>query len=68
MCQALEFRVGPFCLIFCKVKAKFAKVDWIGLGPCTYAKIQQTKMLVTCQRFGNLILFGLAVFYSSDKI
>jgi hypothetical protein len=29
------------------------------------AKIQQTKMLVTCQRFGNLFLFGLVLQYSS---
>jgi hypothetical protein len=35
---------------------------------CLEAKIQQSKMLVTCQRFGNLFLFGLAVFFSSDKV
>ena len=29
------------------------------------AKIQQTKMLVTCQRFGGLFLFGLVWQYSS---
>ena len=29
------------------------------------AKIQQTKMLVTCQRFGDLFLFGLVWQYSS---
>ena len=28
-------------------------------------KIQQTKMLVTCQRFGDLLLFGLVWQYSS---
>ena len=28
-------------------------------------KIQQTKMLVTCQRFGDLFLFGLVWQYSS---
>jgi hypothetical protein len=28
-------------------------------------KIQQTKMLVTCQRFGHLLLFGLVWQYSS---
>ena len=28
-------------------------------------KIQQTKMLVTCQRFGDLFLFGLVWLYSS---
>ena len=30
------------------------------------AKIQQTKMLVTCQRFGDLFLFGLIWQYSSN--
>ena len=29
-------------------------------------KIQQTKMLVTCQRFGDLFLFGLIWQYSSN--
>ena len=29
------------------------------------SKIQQTKMLVTCQRFGELFLFGLVWQYSS---
>ena len=29
------------------------------------SKIQQTKMLVTCQRFGDLFLFGLVPQYSS---
>ena len=28
-------------------------------------KIEQTKMLVTCQRFGDLFLFGLVWQYSS---
>ena len=45
-----------------------------GVGPeikCTVhvalpkPKIQQTKMLVTCQRFGDLFLFGLVWQYSS---
>ena len=31
-----------------------------------YAKIKQTKMLVTCQRFGDLFLFGLIRQYSSN--
>ena len=31
----------------------------------TEPKIQQTKMLVTCQRFGDLFLFGLVWQYSS---
>ena len=45
----------------------------IGLSPQllvtfrhAWAKIQQTKMLVTCQRFGDLILFGLIWQYSSN--
>jgi hypothetical protein len=31
-----------------------------------HPKIQQTKMLVTCQRFGELSLFGLIWQYSSN--
>ena len=31
-----------------------------------HAKIQQTKMLVTCQRFVDLFLFGLIWQYSSN--
>ena len=31
----------------------------------TAAKIQQTKMLVMCQSFGDLFLFGLVWQYSS---
>ena len=31
----------------------------------SHSKIQQTKMLVTCQRFGDLFLFGLVWQYSS---
>jgi hypothetical protein len=30
-------------------------------------KIKQTKMLVMCQRFGDLFLFGLVWQYSSDR-
>ena len=32
---------------------------------CLGPNIQQTKMLVTCQRFGDLLLFGLVWQYSS---
>ena len=32
----------------------------------TKTKIQQTKMLVTCQRFGDLFLFELIGQYSSN--
>ena len=35
------------------------------LWPCRYPKIQQTKMLVTCQSFGDWFLFGLVWQYSS---
>ena len=31
-----------------------------------HPKIQQTKMLATCQRFGDLFLFGLIWQYSSN--
>jgi hypothetical protein len=31
-----------------------------------YPKIQQTKMLVMCQRFGDLFLFGLVWQYSTN--
>ena len=31
----------------------------------TATKVQQTKMLVTCQSFGDLFLFGLVWQYSS---
>ena len=30
-------------------------------------KIQQAKMLVTCQRFGDLFLFGLVWQYSTNQ-
>ena len=38
-----------------------SRLESLYLGP----KIQQTKMLVTCQRFGVLFLFGLVWRYSS---
>ena len=38
---------------------------WGQLGISECAKVQQTKMLVTCQRFGDLFLFGLVWQYSS---
>jgi hypothetical protein len=31
------------------------------------SKIQQTKILVTCQRFGDLFLFGLVLQYSTNQ-
>ena len=38
---------------------------------CRYArlksKIQQTKMLIICQRFGDLFLFGLVWQYSTNQ-
>ena len=33
---------------------------------CLIPKIQQTKMLVTCQRYGELFSFGLIWSYSSN--
>ena len=46
--------------------AKSALSFIISLQP----KIQQTKMLVSCQRFGDLFFFwtGPTVFFISDKI
>jgi hypothetical protein len=39
--------------------------SWLVLDAEVRPKIQQTKMLVTCQRFGELFLFGLVWQYSS---
>ena len=36
-------------------------------GEESHPKIQQTKMLVTCQRFGDWFLFGLVWPYSSNQ-
>ena len=33
--------------------------NWVKFGPHIISKIQQSKMLVICQRFGDLFLFGL---------
>ena len=33
--------------------------NWVKFSPHIISKIQQTKMVVTCQRFGDLFLFGL---------
>ena len=51
---------------------KYLKYDALLLTNCSciitnmvVAKIQQTKMLVTCQRFGDWFLFGLVWPYSS---
>ena len=33
-----------------------------------YSKIKQTKILVTCQSFGDLFLFGLVWQYSTNQI
>ena len=38
----------------CRYKAKPTEIFLL-----LFAKMQQTKMLVTCERFGNLFLFGL---------
>ena len=36
------------------------------IGKLPEPKIQQTKMIVTCQRFGDLFLFGMIWQYSSN--
>ena len=38
-----------------------------GLFPCLLSKIQQTKMLVTCQRFGDIFLFEMVWQYSANQ-
>ena len=43
-----------------KFKENFS-LDWV------QSKIQQTKLLVTCQRFGDWFLFGLVWPYSSNQ-
>ena len=43
-------------------KIAIIEEKWSKVG----AKIQQTKMLVTCQRFGDLFLFGL-IWQNSSK-
>ena len=35
--------------------------------PAVNAKIQQTKMLVTCERLGDFFLFGLGWQYSTNQ-
>ena len=35
-------------------------------GIAAKAKLQQTKMIVMCQRFGDLFLLGLIWYYSSN--
>ena len=51
------------CCMQCLLCIAFNMKEW---GVCLLSKIQQTKMLVTCQRFGDLILFGLIWQYSSN--
>ena len=64
---------GPllfFALYYIK-KIKWPKMNIPTSKDCYFkisaveTKIQQTMMLVTCQRFGNLFLFGLVWQYSS---
>ena len=50
------------CIIFTKTDIMMISR---GHTAQAYTKIQQTKMLVTCQRFGNLFLFGQIWQYSS---
>ena len=52
--------------ITCYKRSTSAETEvWRLLIPWFLPKIQQTKMLVTCQRFGDLFLFGLVWQYSS---
>ena len=48
----------------CRAVGTRGQMDQVGQGGAL-AKIQQTKMLVTCQGFGDLFLFGLVWQYSS---
>ena len=43
----------------CFLKSPRHGCKWSRTNRCIRAKIQQTKMLVTCQRFCDLFLFGL---------
>ena len=52
-------------LFFLYAKKKSLRNQWKQYNRVVEAKIQQTKMLVTCQRFGDLLLFGLVWQYSS---
>ena len=53
------FKVAP---IDTMTNGRCHTIHW---EPLVKAKIQQTKMLVTCQRLGDLFLFGLVWQYSS---
>ena len=53
---------------YCKLNIKVgSNCRCSRLFPLPEPKIQQTKMLVTCQRFGNWFLFGLVWPYSSNQ-
>ena len=57
----VQWASHDFSTFFNKKKIQECKV-------CTYkTRIQQTKMLVTCQRFGDLFLGGLIWQYSSNR-
>ena len=51
-----------------KTDGTWGRISKIKVVSSLYAwpKIHQTKMLVTCQRFGELFLFGLIWQYSSN--
>ena len=61
------FYFGKYPSFEKKVRKHLKKIDFVLLDKSglDYSKIQQTKMLVTCQRFGVLFLFGLVWQYSS---
>ena len=45
----------------------YKNIEYFTFDSEAYSKIQQTKMLVTCQRFGDCFLFGLVWPYSSNQ-
>ena len=64
----LEFKIEPFInLLWNSIFAEqqMTKVKNLRIRGLVKTKIQQTKMLFTCQRFGDLFLFGLVWQYSS---
>ena len=73
--------ICPYMISRANIKLVYDRIHYFGLclipkqkpkfvttfGQYCNPNIQQTKMLVTCQRFGDLFLFGLIWQYSSDE-
>ena len=53
------------CYVYAAVESEGPFTLKIPLLPCKHT--EQTKMLVTCQRFGDLFLFGLVWQYSTNQ-